>query len=532
MPFTHIDLIGLNKYDMHDAPIVRTNAELKTLAESGQKSFSIAGMRHSQGGHTALKNESMVFTEAMELQIKKIKEVKEIMGVGGVVGIQEIEETDPNPPNLKLIKVNAGATWSDLHFYLGPMGYAPLVHQSSPHFSIGGSLSVDCHGREVTEGALSNTVESMTVLTNKDGNLQEIKASRTLNSDLFWATLGGYGACGVILDATIRVTKNIKMSKFGTYIDEHNELIKYFNTAKNGKRKTTSNVDQHINMFYAWMSISNIQDEYLTHAMVYEYVPEKEYKTQDNYVYSMRCSWLKNESWASTEAMRSAWAAGRKDSTLRGQLFTEIANMTVVPKNSPPEDFLINFLREEISFTSTKGEANNVDLLQEFFIPLPNITIFLTQLRDELLPFKSTTLELLSCTLRIIQSPKERRGKPFLSYAYDGDEFPRDTPMISVALEVKVKKSTSDNFDLVSHPNYIVNPEAIIDIQAIIDKALALGGSYYLPYYKIASLNQFHNAYPEHNEWKAAADTWNPKMPENGGKRMFSNEFLNQHLEI
>lgn len=502
MAFTHIDLIGLNKYEMHDAPIVRSNAELIGLVdEKPGKSYSIAGMRHSQGGHTALEGECMVFTEAMEQNIKNIKKIKEIVGADGVVEIQEVEETDPNPTNLKFIKVNAGATWSEIHFHLGPMGYAPLVHQSSPHFSIGGSLSVDCHGREVTEGALSNTVETITVLTNKNGEgLKPTKASRTLNRDLFFGALGGYGACGVILDATIRLTKNIRMSKIGSYIDKHSELLKYFNTAKEGKRKTTSNLNQKINMFYAWMSVSNIQDEYLTHAMVYEYVPEEEYKTQDNYVYPMRCSWLKNESWASTEAMRSAWAAGRKDSTLRSQLFTEIANMTVVPKNSPPEDFLINFLREEISFTSTKGEVNNVDLLQEFFIPLPNITIFLTQLKDDLLPYKSTTLELLSCTLRIIQSPKDDNGKPFLSYAYLGDDFSRNTPMISVALEIKVKKSTADDINSVTHPKYIVDSKAVEDIRAIIDKAHELGGSYYLPYYKIASLNQFRNAYPKYKE--------------------------------
>ena len=184
MPFTHIDLIGLNKHEMFDAPIVGNNDELVALAtasKDAKQSMSTAGMRHSQGGHTALTDGRMVFTEAMKMDIH--------------VDVKKMT-----------VRVNAGATWSDLHFRLGPMGLAPLVHQSSPHFSIGGSLSVDCHGREVHEGALSNTVESITVLTNQNNELKYTVASRELgeNPMLFYAALGGYGACGVILDATPR----------------------------------------------------------------------------------------------------------------------------------------------------------------------------------------------------------------------------------------------------------------------------------------------------------------------------------------
>jgi decaprenylphospho-beta-D-ribofuranose 2-oxidase len=490
MDFTHIDLIGLNKHIMHDAPIAGDNAGLKTLAESSNHSLSIAGMRHSQGGHTALDDGRMVFTEAME---------------------QSIKVSDDK----KTVTINAGATWSDLHFVLGPMGLAPLVHQSSPHFSIGGSLSVDCHGREVHEGALSNTVESITVLTNKGNKLEETTASRTDKSDLFFGALGGYGACGVILKATIRITQNKFMYKVGTHVTSLEKLKRYLDAAST--EKSISFPPEDIYMFYAWLDVSHIKENYLTQAMVYEYKPQ--YKPE----LGMRISHFKNENWASTEAMRAAWVAARRDSGLRDKLFKIISDETTGSNNG--SSHLINFLREEISFTSTKGDATDVDLLQEFFIPLSNIVAFLNQLQI-LLPIGNATIEVLSCTLRIIQPPHEERGKPFLSYAHR--DAPFATPMVSVALEIKVNKKMADADKNSMHPIFKVDENALDLIRKIINEAQRLEGSYYLPYYQAAKIDQFQAAYPHHTKWKKAADDWNPEVD---GRRAFNNEFLKAHLK-
>lgn len=501
MAFTHIDLIGLNQYEMLDAPIVADQAELIGLAESSKKdghAMAVAGMRHSQGGHTALddsKHGRMVFTEAMAPSIQVAA-------------------------NRKIVKVNAGATWSDLHFELGPLGLAPLVHQSSPHFSIGGSLSVDCHGREVREGALSNTVESITVLTHKVGVLTSTTASRKTNPDLFFAALGGYGACGLIMDATLRVTDNIMLTKFGYRTKSLSDLNNYLKRASKGKSKDS---DQDIHMFYAWMNVSTDQNAHLTEAMVYEYIEIP----MPNH--SMRSNYFKDEKWATTEAMRAAWVAGRRDKMLRGKLFEEISKMT---KGNPDAggSYLINFLREEISFTGTKGDANDVDLLQEFFIPLPKIDEFLKQLKI-LLPANDPQIEVLSCTLRVIQPPKAEYGQPLLSYAYRGQNHPKTTPMVSIALEIKVPKERQVS-PITFYPKFVVSNDAATVIQKIINLALQLEGSYYLPYYQVATLEQFKAAYPNHSEWKKQADVWNPvaKHGEARGQRLFNNQFLEIYL--
>ena len=501
MAFTHIDLIGLNKYEMHDAPIVGDDAELKVIAQKSKdanRSISIAGMRHSQGGHTALEGGRMVFSEAMQGKIKLNP---------------KIEGSD-----IRTITVDAGVTWDSIHHFLAPFGLAPLVHQSSAGFTVGGSLSVDCHGREVHEGAISTTVESITVLTNKDGNLDITEASRKEgeNPELFYAALGGYGACGVILNATIRVTENTMMRKYGTYTESLDKLMEYLTTASKGIRNTTGTVEK-IDMFYAWLNVSKDSNKYLCESMVYEYM-----NNPDQHEKALRTDRIKEEKWATSEAMKLAWEAGRLNPKIREQLFELISKKTQMDPNGYIHR--INYLREETSFLGTKGGKTDVDLLQEYFVPLSKTREFLIELKKQI-PHNDLVIDVLSCTLRVIKPPKDKNSKSYLSYQSSME------PMVSVALEIKVKK-----FDLskdINKTNYKITEIVTSKIQTIIDLAindLATNkrGSYYLPYYKIATLKQFKEAYPNCTQWKIQADIWNPI---NNNQRLFSNEFLKTYLD-
>lgn len=513
MAFTHVDLIGLNKHEMLDAPIAKDDKDLEALAiasKEAKQSISIAGMRHSQGGHTALDGGRMVFTEAMTRKI------------------------DVNEANMT-VTVNAGATWSDLHFHLGPMGLAPLVHQSSPHFSIGGSLSVDCHGREVAFGALSNTVESIKILTNLENRLQVITTSRkaTEHPELFRAVLGGYGACGVILEATLRITENKRLLKTADVLKKsllnHAEpLTKLQAHLEKAARKLRFNSDtQQITMFYAWMNLTTDPDEYLNSSIAFEY---SDHPSQDADK-RMKSGGYKNEGWSSTEGLRAAWAGGRHDRKVRSEIFQKLTDE--VKNNNDTHETLINFLREEISFTSTKGTDGDVDILQEYFVPLANISTFLTGLKKIFpcpagIPIATVlNTELLTCTLRIIQ-PHSTDDAPFLSYGRPGQV------MVSVALEVKVKKILQPGDNPLPHPKYTVIDATVTNLRKANQLAIDNGGSYYLPYYQIADVTQFKQAYPQHDEWLAQADIWNPKIlnPANGAwNRLFNNEFLKTHLD-
>ena len=79
--------------------------------------------------------------------------------------------------------------------------------QSNDDFSIGGSLSVNCHGWQFNRPPIDSTVESFHLML-ADGKI--VKCSRTENHELFSLVLGGYGLFGIILDADLDVVPNEK----------------------------------------------------------------------------------------------------------------------------------------------------------------------------------------------------------------------------------------------------------------------------------------------------------------------------------
>lgn len=64
------------------------------------------------------------------------------------------------------------------------------IMQTYSNFTVGGSLSVNVHGRYIGEGPLIRLVESIEVVL-ADG--KEVIASRTENPEIFFAAIGGFG---------------------------------------------------------------------------------------------------------------------------------------------------------------------------------------------------------------------------------------------------------------------------------------------------------------------------------------------------
>ena len=104
-----------------------------------------------------------------------------------------------------LLRVQAGARWSQVIEFLAPPGLAPEVMQSNADFSIGGTLSVNAHGWQPGRPPVSSTVEKIRILT-ADGVLKT--CSRTENQNLFRHAIGGYGMMGIILEAWIHPVRN------------------------------------------------------------------------------------------------------------------------------------------------------------------------------------------------------------------------------------------------------------------------------------------------------------------------------------
>lgn len=105
-----------------------------------------------------------------------------------------------------IIECESGVLLSDILEVIVPQGYFLYVTPGTKFVSIGGAIASDVHGKNHhAEGCFSEYVEEFKILNH---NAELITCSRTENSDLFWATIGGMGLTGIIISAKIKL-KNI-----------------------------------------------------------------------------------------------------------------------------------------------------------------------------------------------------------------------------------------------------------------------------------------------------------------------------------
>lgn len=139
---------------------------------------SVAGRRHSEGGHT-------VSPAGIQLDMMSMNRMQLL-------------------PNGNL-RVEAGATWAQVQEHLARHGRTVKIMQSSNIFTVGGSVGVNCHGRTPGEPPLISTVRSLRVMT-ADGEIKT--CSREENPELFRHVVGGYGLFGVVLDVELETREN------------------------------------------------------------------------------------------------------------------------------------------------------------------------------------------------------------------------------------------------------------------------------------------------------------------------------------
>ena len=113
-------------------------------------------------------------------------------------------------PAERCITVQPGVTWRRIQAVIDRHDLALQVMQSYADFTVGGSLGVNAHGRYVGQGPLVGSVEAIRMVL-ADGTA--IAASPTRNSALFYGAIGGYGGLGVIVETTLRLATNERLER-------------------------------------------------------------------------------------------------------------------------------------------------------------------------------------------------------------------------------------------------------------------------------------------------------------------------------
>ena len=180
------DVSQLNQIHVNEVISPTTTAEIVEAVRLHSGPISIGGARHSMGGQIATEG-------ALFIDMRKFNQI-----------------LDFSPDN-RTITVQAGARWRDIQERIDPANLAVKIMQSYANFTIGGSLSVNAHGRYVGLGPLILSVKSIRVVL-ADGSL--VNAGPTQNADIFNGVIGGYGGLGVIVEATLELTDNVKVKRY------------------------------------------------------------------------------------------------------------------------------------------------------------------------------------------------------------------------------------------------------------------------------------------------------------------------------
>jgi decaprenylphospho-beta-D-ribofuranose 2-oxidase len=103
----------------------------------------------------------------------------------------------------RTITVESGVTIGSLLRALAPHGLVVPVTPGTRSVTVGGAIAADVHGKNHhRDGSFGRHVQRMTLLL-ADGTCRQVGPEPGQDPELFWATLGGMGLTGVVLDATL-----------------------------------------------------------------------------------------------------------------------------------------------------------------------------------------------------------------------------------------------------------------------------------------------------------------------------------------
>jgi FAD/FMN-containing dehydrogenase len=413
--------------------------ELLNRAQVSHLHVSIAGARHSMGGQT-------IYPGGIAVNMLPLK------------GMNLSEDKN-------FLHVQAGAKWADVIPYLDKNDRSVAVMQSDNSFTVGGSLSVNCHGWQYDRPPIASTVESFHLMK-ADGSV--IACSRTQNRELFSLALGGYGLFGVILDADLRVVPNERL-RLEQYVVPLGGALESFARSLRKNRV--------VELAYARMNITpqKMFDEVLVNVFYKESGPIPRLTSSGSH-------WLPRlvfrGSAGSTYGKEIRWSAETKiQPELAGKVFSR------------------NQLMDDNAEWYLDHSQETTDILHEYFVGREHAGEFLAAARKII---RKHNEDLLNVTVRDVKTDHDA----FLNYATQD--------MLAFVMFFSQPRTPAGEAEMQTMT------------QELVDAVLEAGGRYYLPYRLHPTAAQFHRVYPQADEFFKLKRYYDPQ-------ELFQNEFYRKY---
>lgn len=405
-----------------------TVIDLQRIIKTTDKPISIGGGRFSMGGQTASPGTAHV-------DMRKLNKIIDFSA------------------EKKTIKVEAGIRWCDIQQFVDSHNLSIKIMQTYANFTVGGALSVNCHGRYIGLGAVILSVKSLEVIL---ANGELIKCSPTQNSQIFFASIGCYNAIGVIAIVEFELTENVPVKRVFKTMNATAYKKFFVENIKGNKSIIFHNADLYPPLYKNARAVSWI-------------------KTTEKPTVKTRLMPLANayplERYFIGAFSRSNFGKWRREHIIDPILY--------LSKKVHWRNYEAGY---DVAELEPESRKNSTYVLQEYFIPVNKFDVF-TSLMSEI--FQRHGVNVINVSIR----HAEKDTGSLLAWAKE-EVF---------AYVVWYKQYTND----------VEKNKVAVWTRELIDASISLNGSYYLPYQVHATLEQFHKAYPNANklmEMKAKLD--------------------------
>jgi len=319
--------------------------------------------------------------------------------------------------------------------------------QSFANFTVGGSLSVNAHGRYVGFGPLIGSVRSIKIVL-ADGEV--VEATRQLHPELFKGAIGGYGALGVITEATLDLADNVRVKRQQVTMPITRYKKFFFQHIRDSSAVIFHNADIYPDQYRMVRAESYVRtDDAVT-------VKDRLVPAGESYALNRIALWAVSE----------------------GSIGQELRQSILDPwRFRHPEVAWRNYVASsDAAELEPSSRVASTYVLEEYFIPVDRFDDFVPAMRSI---FRRSHANILNVSIRHAR--------------------PDTVSLLSWAPQEVFAFVVYYNLRTDSRSQRIV----VVWTRELIDAALRLGGSYYLPYQLHATPAQFLRAYPRAPEFFA-----------------------------